>query len=892
MNLSVSPNNERGAPPIFKENHGPNCLRDHVMLLEMPNNQELKEEFSSIDFLWLKRNSSWPNLVKLAVYRFLHFHDLYQIDQDEKVKKLINYIFKEGELPNDAHCKEQMIHRCRKLILSTSQWTKNGLLTYNEENLLVKGAIFQNAWDNQKTIMRNRTALIDEEQPESTIIVAESNHVPLEMSESNSVVPEMCVTISSPVSEEKQDDPELITTDEPYIKVDPDGPVDLINKIEMVSQSQPEQSYTALGNPKSPLTPVLKDIPPNVTDDIYHCSTSYCHGMPDFESEIQDKQSLPPSTNSAATNVNSSQESISANVVFLKDSTRINYDSAALLLRHVTLFKAAAQLIVHTPNKLKRKLTREALSLIWTSNYAFLDFWKSVAGCQFTMIEFTFPDAAWLSGFTININNDDDIVRARQNIWNSFFMAIAANPEAICQLFRINARPKQPAVTLVPSKRPLDDTQDSQRFTRGGGDKGSSSNAGQALDASTAACEGNQSISQVFVSQKSVLPPKRSVLRQQKTSQPSTETQPNPGISLTNPINVELQMPQQQIPIPHERIQQTQMLRQVQQQQQQWSHPVQSLTGSHNFESQSQPQSHGFTQARAFEPNKIIIQPRSSPPLSEPVGFHNRRSDSYASDPPQPSPLTKHPSSESQVSLPMSHFIPNHRNTLSQYIPGAPTPAFTTSYLDPKQTPHIQASAPTAHQVAINAQNPSFPAHHGPQPSQLRPNYHPQASHIYASPLSPPFSPHLHGPNTNPTLNPLLTIQFRIQLYPNGPFSTPYPKSILGVPGKPPITTPELFAWFKNTTRMGHERDLGSLAFRLKDAVPGPVTYIISCNGNGNGDGVDALVKLRADIRRQCESAVKLIMGIEKFEIFVSAAEEVGKGKGVELFEHVLGDEW
>lgn len=36
------------------EPHKPN-LRLHVMLLEMPNSESLKEEFSTIDFLWLRR---------------------------------------------------------------------------------------------------------------------------------------------------------------------------------------------------------------------------------------------------------------------------------------------------------------------------------------------------------------------------------------------------------------------------------------------------------------------------------------------------------------------------------------------------------------------------------------------------------------------------------------------------------------------------------------------------------------------------------------------------------------------------------------------------------------------------------------------------------------------
>lgn len=118
----------------------------------------------------------------MAVYRFLHLQDLYQVDQDDKVKELVDYMFKEGELPNDEKCKEEMTHRCRKLILSISRWTLNGLLVCNQDNRLVKSSIFQNAWNNQTTIMRNRASLADKTQVEDTaddtIIVEPRNNSP------------------------------------------------------------------------------------------------------------------------------------------------------------------------------------------------------------------------------------------------------------------------------------------------------------------------------------------------------------------------------------------------------------------------------------------------------------------------------------------------------------------------------------------------------------------------------------------------------------------------------------------------------------------------------------------------------------------------------------------
>lgn len=53
MDLSAI-SNHKGGPPRSIESNQPN-LRLHVMLLEMPNSALSKEEFSTIDFLWLRR---------------------------------------------------------------------------------------------------------------------------------------------------------------------------------------------------------------------------------------------------------------------------------------------------------------------------------------------------------------------------------------------------------------------------------------------------------------------------------------------------------------------------------------------------------------------------------------------------------------------------------------------------------------------------------------------------------------------------------------------------------------------------------------------------------------------------------------------------------------------
>ncbi|TGO34385.1 hypothetical protein BHYA_0199g00090 [Botrytis hyacinthi] len=654
MDLSAS-SNHKGGSPMSMEYNQPN-LRLHVMLLEMPNSELLKEEFSTIDFLWLRRviNNPWPNMVKLVVYRFLHMRNLYQIDQGDQINELADYIFRNGELPNNQDCRAQMIHRCKKLILSTSQWISNGILMYNEENRLVKSAIFQNAWNNQIIIiiMRNRIKMTNKEAP----VVEVPNDIPAKVSESNGVITEVSVAAPSPSLEGRQNSSEMITTTEPLIKVDPDEPAELVDEDKTVSRVKPEHLDSEQAQP------MLVDTSLKVTDETYHFSASYCHGLPNFETDIPDSQ-VPPLDTTSISQSSPPRDDIMAEVIFLKDSKRINYSSETLLSHHTQKFKACAQITVLTPNKVRRKVSSS----------------KSVALRASTIINFTFPDAAWLPGVTVDINSDDDLLRARQIIWNSFWIFIAKQPEIIVSTFNINATPERPEVSIALSKR--------QR-----------------------------------------------------------NSIPNDAISI---------------------------------------HQEDGLSPCSND---------------AYD-----------------VAFRNY--------------MAKIGSQRSY----------------DNSVPCEGSPSIGQVPMSPKLLPLLKRSA-------------------------KRPRLTEQQPTTIQTELANP------------------TIQFRIQLHPNGPFSPPYPKYILGTPGKPAITTSQFFTSFTAKTSPIPGKNPDSLTFRLKDAVPVPIAYNVS--RSGIVDGVDALVKLRADIKRECENAGRLVIGLEKFEIYVSITEGASKEKEVELPGQVLGEEW
>ncbi|ESZ94048.1 hypothetical protein SBOR_5574 [Sclerotinia borealis F-4128] len=773
MNLRASPNNESGALTTPLENHGSNCLRDHVMLLKMSNSKALTEAFSTINFLWLRRNTPWPMLVKLAVYRFLHLHNFYQIDQDDKINKLVDYLFKEGELSNDPHCRGQMMDRCNKLILSTYHWITMGLLVYNKDNLLVKSAIFQNAWNNQLSIMHIRTNHTDVEQPNNTIASEQHSHIPARMSVLNSV-PELFVAVSSPVYKGK-DNPSIITSDEPDIKVDLDGPVYLINC--HAPQVLSEQSYSSLSNPRIPVAPALEDTLLNKTNDSYHSSASSCHGLPDFGFDVQESQVPPPNKTSVAHAIPWGK-AVAGNINFSKDPVCHNYPSEASFLHQLDIFKSAAHLLVSTPNKFSRIVSYEAMVLIWQRD------------------EFTFFNASWSSGFTIDINDDKDLIRARQRIWDGFWMFVDGHHEFTGQNFQVFTNPKLPHVPLVPLKRPMNSTLVFQGHCPRGDEKRLSSDdsngtarrnssarsSGQASNENASSSgKGNQRFGQASVPQKLPQLPQRPVGRQRKTNQKTNISQPKS-------VN-------------------------AQQSQQQWSRQFRSLTGSEKSVPQLNPLSHGLTQTHTsdFQPNNLDIQPQGKVPITGHV----------------------------QSTLGRSNSTLNIRK-LS-----------TTSTIQPSSTTLLPTNTPTI-------------------------------------------------PRSNHQLTP--TIQFRIQLSPTGPFSTPYPKWILGTPGKPPVTIPQLFSWFINITRIDHKQGLDSLTCRLKDAVPVPIVYTVSRNESGSVDGVavDALAKLRKDIKRECEKAGRLVLGLKKFEIFVGVTvtgDEGGRGEGGVLVKEgvsrpVLGEEW
>ncbi|TGO20250.1 hypothetical protein BPAE_0319g00070 [Botrytis paeoniae] len=878
MSLSAISNN-KGEPPRSMEHHQPNRLRLHVMLLEMSNNELLKEEFSTIDFIWLRRNNPWPNMVKLVVYRFLHMHNLYQTDQGDQIDELVDYIFRNGKLPKNQDCRAQMIHRCKKLILSTSQWTSNGILMYNEENRLVKSAIFRNAWNNQIIIIRNRIKITNKGAP----VVEVPNDVPAKISEANSVMTEASVAAPSPLLEGRQNSSEMITTTEPLIKVDPDGPVDLVDEVKTVSRVKLEHLDL------EQVQPVLRDTSLNVTNETYHCSPSYCHGLPNFESDIPDSQVPPPDTTSISRS-SPLRNGIMAEVIFLKDSKRINYSSEALLADHIQKFKSCAQITVLTPNKVGRKFVHDAMSLIWDSNHELVLFWKSVALRTSAIIKITFPDAAWLPGVTVDINSDDDLLRARQIIWDSFWIFIAKQPETIVSIFNINTIPETPQLSGALSKRQRNSIPDDPVSVHQDGISPGSNDAydiafrnymakfsSQRSYGNSVPCEGSQSIGRVPMSPKSLPLLKRPAKRPRFIEQQPTTAQTELATTTSNPIllgqQIQKQMPQQQT-----------------HQQEHESRQIHTLAGSHILGSVYHPPPQPFIQAQSLQPNSIHTQPQTSLPSTKTAVFHHEPNDSFASYAHQASPRTNHsPRSQALPAMPPTPTT-THENMPSQRIPRMPASTLTSSY---QYSPYTHASAPMSPpETRTRSQRSPLSAHHPPPMPASRLSHHTQTFNHPALPQSPPTTPQSHRfptyPPSNPTPTP--TIQFRIQLQPNGPFSSPYPKSILGIPGKPAITTSQFFTSFTANTSPIPGKRFDSLTFRLKDAVPVPIAYTVS--RTGIVDGVDALVKLRADIKRECENAGRLVMGLEKFEIYVSITEETDKRKDVELPAQVLGEEW
>ncbi|QSZ36475.1 hypothetical protein DSL72_006354 [Monilinia vaccinii-corymbosi] len=845
MDLVPSSNNERVASSILKEIHGPNYLRDNVMLLEMPNSKALKEEFSSIDFLWLRRNAPWPKLVKSAVYRFLHLHNLYQVDRDDEVKKLVDYIFQEGGLQNDRHCREQMVHRCRKLILSTSQWTRTGLLVFDKDNRLVKSAIFQNAWNNQILIMsiRNLTSNCgNTEQLEDSVAVEGPNsptkvllpsissdiQLTLPLVSEAKATPDLFVEVSSPVSERQLNATFAPDEVEPEIKVDPDGPMSLNNE-----------------RPEFPPTLVLDDATSNVAD-VPHSPASYCHGLPDFGFDI------PAST----TQVTPSPKSTIRNVEFLKNIIQHNYPSEAMFLCQRIRFEASAYLLVHATNESKRITSYSAVVLMWQSDAEFLRFWRSLFKPCYALIEFKFSSAPWLSGFTIDVNTDDGITKARQHIWDGFWIFIDRESKFANPKFNIIAKPKLPYLPSVSSKRSIatDGTHNLKRPCPRGGEKESSlsctkesavsppRSGNHASNGNTASCEGGRSLTGS---------PKRPV-RRPRNAKKQRSILPAPSNAPINPVDLHQQQ---------------------QQQQQRRSHQCLSTIVAGDLRSQFNLPSGRSTDDLTFEtqPNHLNLQPQVTIPLTGTIQFLHARSDAGL-------PNT-HPGLPNTHPNPYQH-LQQYAYTQSSSRIAPQRPLFSVNYpAQLSQNPFLRDLAMAASQMHPSLAN---------CPQQV-------SSHPAPSPLPPPISPQSHDLTADSIckLKPIPTIQFRIQLSLNGPFSTPYPKSILGVPGNPPLTTAQLFSWFVNETRMGYHHRLDSLIFRLKDAVPAPVSYTVSRSGHGGGDGADAIAKLRADLRRECENAGRLVMGLEVFEVFVGMVTEEGSGmEGMTRRNQILGEAW
>lgn len=701
------------------------------------------------------------------------------------------------------------------------------------------------------------------------------------------MITEVSVAAPSPLLVGRQNSTEMITTTEPLIKVDPDEPVELVDENKTVSRVKLETLDLEQAQP------VLEDTSPNVTDETYHLSASYCHGLPNFEPDIPDSQVPPPRATSISQS-SPSRNGIMAGVIFLKDSKRINYSSEALLSQHIQKFKACTQIIVPTPNQAGRKVVHDAMSLIWDSNHDLVLFWKSVALRTCTIIKITFPDAAWLPGVTVDINSDDDLLRARQIIWNNFWTFIAKQPETIVLTFNINATPESPQLSVALSTRQRNSIPNDAISVHQEDGLGPCSNdaydvakiGSQRSYDNSVPCEGSQSNGQLPMSPESFPLLKRPAKRPRLKEQQPTTTQAELANTTSDPIlaeqQIQPQMPQQKMP-----------QRQTHQQEE-GPHLIRSLAGSHILGSAHHPQSQRFIQAQPLQSNSIHTQPLTSLPSIQTVVFNHEPNNSFASYANQASPRTNHsPRSQTLPAMPPAPTT-THENMPSQRIPRIPASTLTSPYQYP---PYNHASAPMSPPEAMaRPQRSPYSAHNPPaMPVPRLSHYTPTFNHP-TLPQSSPITPQSHRfptyppSNPTPTPTPTPTIQFRIQLQPNGPFSSPYPKSILGTPGKPTITTSQFFTSFTANTSPIPGGNPDSLTFRLKDAVPVPIAYTVS--RSGTVDRVDALVKLRADIKGECENAGRLVMGLEKFEIYISITEGSIKEKEAELPGQVLGGEW
>lgn len=637
-------------------------------------------------------------------------------------------------------------------------------------------------------------------------------------------MPDLSVEVSSTLPREGQPDAPFVTFPETEtdIKIDPDGPMNLTNE-----------------HPKRPLIPVLVDAPSNTKDTTYEDGPdTYCHGLPNLECNFQDIQ-VSPAIPASVTHVPPSPKIIVQNVVFLKDLVCHNYLSEETFLCQKRKFEASAYLFVPVTNNINQIATYSAIVLIWQSDGQFLRFWRSLIDPNYNLIEFTFASAPWLSGFTIDTNNHGDLIKARQHIWDGFWIFVDMESISLNPKFRILAKPKLSHLLSVPSKRPIDSMQhDIQRpCPRGKNQESSSNNTnegeisspisdGQVPNVRVASCDRIQSNGQIPISQILPTPSKRPVGRPRIVRQQS-------NIALS-PFNAQINYPNMQ----------------QQQRQRQWFRQCQSPMISDVLGS-------NFNPSPCRSPNDLTIKTQQN---------HSKL----------------HPQGSILLAEPLRLF---HANTPR------------VSYRSLQQYPNTQSSVRQVTQVLMNqAQRLPIPGQRLPQmhpspsmprlitdPSQIHPsfvNYPPRVlSYPPSSPLSQSTSPQCHDPTASSIPNPIPTIQFRIQISPNGPFSRPYPKSILGIPGQPPITTAQLFSWFVNEIRISNKQVPGSLTFRLKDAVPVPVTYTISRSGCVNG--VDRLAKLRASIKSECENSGRLIMGLEKFEIFVSMMEEEKETQGL-----------
>lgn len=80
----------------------------------------------------------------------MHFCNLYELTdfKDERFVQLVGFLLTTSSIPDFTRAKDVLSERCAALIYSSAyQWRRDGMLTMDANNRLIKSTIFDQVWN-------------------------------------------------------------------------------------------------------------------------------------------------------------------------------------------------------------------------------------------------------------------------------------------------------------------------------------------------------------------------------------------------------------------------------------------------------------------------------------------------------------------------------------------------------------------------------------------------------------------------------------------------------------------------------------------------------------------------------------------------------------------------